>query len=240
VIWGLKIFILLLSFKSEATLYQPLPIGQQIKDADAIIVGHFLKRKIIKLENGAIVTQMFFKMNQEYGIQSDFFGMEEIIVHYPGGTFGETNGVSQGFPDFIPGENVVLMIKNGHDRFWGMNLGIGAFKIINYGKYKIMVNSIYPDDPIIGQLKFDEFEKSVKLIRGSGLKMVHSLIQLEELSEKKSDRLPASESEVEGRSIASNHQKAENVFDSGISHSWLLITLSLMGGIFSYLKRKSS
>ena len=222
-----------------ATVFQPQPIEQQIMEADGIVVGHYLKSKSIKLEDGSIATQMIFKMNLEYGIQSEFFGMEEIIVHYPGGSVGDEIVKVEGVPEFIPGENVVLMIKNSHHRYWGLNLGFGTFKLVKYGKDKIMVNTLFPDDSKVGQVKYEEFEKSVRTIKGSGLKIVYNLIHIEEKSEKKIDRLPSSEAEGKNRTIASNDEIEENVFSSGISTVWLLMTLAFMGGIFRYLKKKT-
>ena len=41
------------------------PVEQQVKEADGIVVGHFLRKKYVKLDAGGTATQMFFKMKQE-------------------------------------------------------------------------------------------------------------------------------------------------------------------------------
>jgi hypothetical protein len=234
-----SIFCFLLSVEIHAEANGPIPFDQQIKEADGIIVGHYLRRKSIQLEDGSIATQMIFKMNLEYGVQSEFFGMEEVIVHFPGGTFNGRNVKVETTPDFVSGENVVLMIKNSFDRFWALNNGIGAFRLINYGKNKVLINSIYPDNGEFGQVKIDDFEKSVREIKGTGLKMVHSLEQLEEESLKKRDRIPASGTS-KGPLLVVSGQKTEEekIMTTGISSLWLLMILASMGGLFRIFKKK--
>ncbi len=217
----------------------PIPFDEQIKEADGIIVGHYLRSKPIQLENGSVATQMIFKMNLEYGVQSEFFGMEEVIVHFPGGTIDGRVFKVETTPDFVSGENVVLMIKNSYDRFWALNSGLGAFKLVNYGKNKVLINSIHPDNAQFGQVKLDDFEKSVREIKGTGLKMVYSLEQLEEESLKKRDRMPASGTSEESLLIASSQKvEEEKIMTTGISSLWLLVTLAFMGGFFRFFKKK--
>jgi len=232
-------FYLLSSMGIFAEVNGPIPFDQQIREADGIIVGHYLSSKSIQMENGSIATQMIFKMNLEYGVQSEFFGMEEVIVHFPGGTIDGKIFKVEATPNFVSGENVVLLIKNSYDRFWALNNGLGAFKLVNYGKNKVLINSIHSDNAEFGQVKLDDFEKSVREIKGTGLKMVYSLEQLEEESLKKRDRMPASGTAVEPLLIASSQKvEEEKIMTAGISTMWLLMTLAFMGGLFRFFKKK--
>ena len=68
--------------------------------------------------------------------------MDEVIVHYPGGKLNDKHMKVEGVPEFTPGEKVLLFIKSVNNRYWGMNLGFGSFRVINYGKEIILVNYI--------------------------------------------------------------------------------------------------
>jgi hypothetical protein len=233
----LRLFILLFAIPVQATVFQLQPVEQQIKEADGIIVGHYLRKKSIQLDDGKIATQMIFKMNKELGMQSDLFGMEEIIIHYPGGQQGNTIVKVEGVPEFIPGENVVIMIKSHQDRYWGMNLGFGSFKIINYGKEKLIVNTVFPENRNVGQMKLEEFERNVKVIKGSGLKVVTAPVYLSKSDNK---RAPASVREGKNRSVASKNDREDNNEGQGMNTFWLVFILAGMGGVFRLFRQKEA
>lgn len=210
-----------------------IPISTQVKEAEGIIIGHYLKQKSIRLEDGNIATQMFFKMNKELGFQSDFFGMDEIIVHYPGGTLDGETRVVHGVPRFIPGEKIALFTKSVNNRSWGMNLGYGSFKVVNYGKDVMLLNTVFPEDSTVGQISLEAFEKLVKETKGSSLKVV----QATEIPDIEPTRAPASLGEGKNRSVASKNEETENrVGDSGVEFKWLLILLAFMGGMFRMMR----
>lgn len=221
-----------------ATTFRPQPVEQQIRESDGIFQGHYLKRKTIKLENGSLATQMVFKMTKEVGLQSDFFGMDEVIVHYPGGTFEGKTVQVEGVPRFVPGEKVVLFIRNVENRYWGMNLGFGSFKMINYGKEVMLVNYIFPKNPQVGQIKYLEFENTVKEIKGSSFKVVQSLQYPTAPAKSVAQRMPASERQ--NRSIASKSVGMDNSEEApGFNIFWLIMIFGIVGGIFRLTMRKS-
>ncbi|MFP5386497.1 MAG: hypothetical protein ACLGHN_10490 [Bacteriovoracia bacterium] len=217
-------------------------VDQQIKESDGIIVGHFLRSKAIKLEDGSIATQMIFKMKKEIGMQSEFFGMDEIIVHYPGGTVGEETTMVPGAPSFVPGEKLVIMIKSYKDRFWGMNLGFGSFKVVNYGNEKLIVNSIFPKDLRVSQVKMMDFERKVRVIKGSRLKVVHSPTYPSEEGGDSGERMPASLSyEGKNRAIASKTEEDENnVSEEAWNPAWLVFLLAMMGGFIRFKRQREA
>ena len=59
----LRLLILMLSLPAYATVFQPQPVEQQIKESDGIMIGHYLKSRFVKLDDGSVATQMIFKMN---------------------------------------------------------------------------------------------------------------------------------------------------------------------------------
>lgn len=233
--------LFLVCFPVYATVFQMQPVEQQIKEADGIIVGHFLRSRPIRLDDGSIATQMIFKMNKEIGMQSEFFGMDEIIVHYPGGQMGEEVMKVSGVPSFVSGEKLVIMIKSYQDRFWGMNLGFGSFKVINYGNEKLIVNTIFPNDRRVSQMKMEDFERTVRIIKGSRMKVVHNPSAPGLDDQNTQDRLPAAlDEEGKNRAIASKTDQVENgEAAKGIKPFWLLLFLAAVGTLFRLNRQRS-
>lgn len=236
------IFALLLPFSIYATVFVSQPVSQQVSEADGIIIGNYLRKEYIQLENGSVVTQMIFKMIKEVGTQSELLGTDEIIVHYPGGKAQDQYVQVEGVPEFLPGENVVIMIKSHEDRYWGMNLAFGTFRIINYGKHRLIVNSVFPNDTSAGQMRMDTFEKLVTNLKGSRFKVVQSTDEYPTEMNNKIDgvRSPASFSEGKIRTIASVPDEGENNLGSRISTWWLIMILAALGGIYRLIRQKAA
>jgi len=125
-------FFILFSVATHATVFLKQSVPEQLQEADGVVVGHFLRSKTVELEDGRLATQMIFKMNQEMGMESQLIKMDEIIVHYPGGTKDGVSVFVDGVPKFVLGEKVTILIMNGEYRYWGLNLGMRIFTIIKY------------------------------------------------------------------------------------------------------------
>jgi hypothetical protein len=223
-----------------ATTFQLQTVEQQIGEADGIMMGHYLRKKSIRLDNDSVATQMVFKINREYGLQSDQFGMDEVIIHYPGGKLDGVTTVVEGVPSFIPGEKVALFIRSVENRYWGMNLALGTFREVNYGKEIMLVNYLVPHDPRVGQIHLEDFEKSVKNIKGSNLKTVSAPEPLV-VPGTQPDRMPASAPEGKNRSIASKTEKGENEdVQPGTTSFWLVLVLAFLGGCFRFVRQKNA
>lgn len=234
----LLILFSILSFGAQATTFKAVPIQEQIKEADGMFQGNYLKSKTIEIEDGRLATQMHFKINKEHGLQSDFFGMDEVIVHYPGGQMNGNTSKIEGVPEFVPGEKVMLFIKSVNNRYWGLNLGFGSFRVINYGKETILVNYIFPHHPEVGQVNFHQFEQLVKKIKGSNLKTVQTVQHPSSFDSERPQRAPASEGQ--NRTVASKSEQSDNVEDRpNFSIFWLIAFLGIVGGIVRMSNRKA-
>eukprot|EP00918_Siedleckia_nematoides_P079801 GHVU01174837.1.p1 GENE.GHVU01174837.1~~GHVU01174837.1.p1 ORF type:complete len:180 (+),score=22.25 GHVU01174837.1:2-541(+) len=177
-------------------------------------------------------------MSKEVGLQSDFFGMDEVIVHYPGGRLNGNHVEVEGVPEFVPGEKVVLFIRNVDNRYWGLNLGYGSFKVINYGKQVMLVNTLFPHNQDVGQVNFQHFEKLVKDIKGETLKVVRTLEVPTPAETNSVQRMPASEGQ--NRAIASKTETLENEDSQpNVNIFWLIATLGIIGGVFRLNNRKA-
>lgn len=220
-----------------ATTFEIQQVDQQLRHADGIVIGHYLKKKYVQLEDGSVATQMVFRMQKELGLQSDLLGMDEVFIHYPGGKWKDRIVEVQGLSDFIPGEQVVIFTRSIENRYWGLNLGMGTYKVVRYGKDAIMVNSLFPDDPKMGQLKLEEFEKTVRIVKGSSLKVV-SLQQYP--TERESEvRKPASQAEGKNRTVAGGSEAGENnTAETGFHPMWLLAFLGFMGSCFRLARQR--
>ena len=233
------ILLLLIHTSLHATTFKAQPIENQILESDGVFLGNYLKSKTIKLENGSLATQMVFKMSREVGLQSDLFGMDEIIVHYPGGKLDDLTVKVDGIPEFVPGEKVLLFLKNIENRYWGMNLGFGSFRIVNYGKETVLVNYIYPHDPQIGQVNYRYFEKALKEIKKTSFKTVYAPQYPTSPDQQASGRSPASEGQI--RTIASKSDQIDNKEDRpNMNMLWLISLLGISGGIFRLSRRRTS
>ena len=230
----LSIF-LFLPIMAMATIFQAQPIERQIMESDGVLVGYYLKKKSIRLDDGTIATQMFFKMNSESGLNSEYFGLDEVIVHYPGGNYEGKNTKIDGVPMFIAGERVVLFIINKSFRYWGMNLGFGAYKVINYGKEEMLVNYIFPEHPQVGQVKMDYFKDSIKKIKGSSLKNVYS--QSMPYNSPSLNRLPAS-NQLARKMASKENNVSESQPERIVEIFWLLLGLAVLGGTFRIVRQK--
>lgn len=213
----------------SATTFKLQDINQQISESQGIFIGNYLKSKSIKLDNGVMATQMYFKMTKEFGIQSDLFGSDEVIVHFPGGHVGDEHVVVEGVPEFVMGEKVALLLTSVDNRYWGLNLGMGTFKVVSFGYNTILINSLFPNDSRIGQVKIEDFEKAVRILKGENLKIVSNPIS--EVTEP--ERKPASVVKGKKRSLASKNEQLENISTGPvISNYWLILIFALLGGLF--------
>ncbi len=220
-----------------ATTFKIQPVDQQLRQADGVFIGHYLNKTYIQLEDGSIATQMVFKMKKEIGLQSDLLGMDEVFIHYPGGKWKDKIVEVQGLPEFVPGEQVVIFTRSIHNRYWGLNLGMGTYKIVRYGDNPTMVNSLFPHDPQMGQMKLEEFEKTVRQIKGSSLKVV--TYQQYPIERDKEARKPASEREAKNRTVAGGSEEGENkTAETGFHPMWLLTFLAFLGSCFRLSRQR--
>jgi hypothetical protein len=225
------------AFPAMATTFKIQQVDQQLRQADGVFIGHYLKKTYIELEDGSIATQMVFKMKKEIGLQSELLGMDEVFIHYPGGKWKDKIVEVEGLPDFIPGEQVVIFTRSIHNRYWGLNLGMGTYKIVRYGDNSMMVNTIFPHNPQMGQLKLEDFEKTVRLIKGSYLKVVSA--QQYPIETDKELRMPASLREAKNRTVAGGSDQGENrAAETGFQPMWLLFFLGFLGSCFRLARQR--
>lgn len=227
----------MLSLPVFATTFRIQKVDQQLRQADGVFIGHYLKKSYIQLEDGNIATQMVFKMKKEVGLQSELLGMDEVLIHYPGGKWKDKTVEIQGLPDFIPGEQVVIFTRSIQNRYWGLNLGMGTYKIVKYGSEPMMINTLFPHDPQMGQVKLEEFEKTVRIVKGRYLKVVSA--QQYPIERVQESRIPASVREAKNRTVAGGSEEGENrPAETGFHPMWLLTFLAILGSCFRLARQR--
>lgn len=222
---------LMASVNSQATSFARVSIPQQLAEADSVIIGHYLEEKSIQIEDGTIATQMVIKLSQEFGLNSELLGLEEVYLHYPGGSWNGERTFIEGTPRFIVGERVAILARHIDNRLWGLNLALGSFKVLSYGKETLLVNGVFPEDPELGQIAITDFENMVKEVKGSSLKWVKAHQSMNEKLTSKG----------KNRSIASIDTIEENESETSSQPGpfWLLVFLAVAGAFTRYRVKRS-
>jgi len=218
-----------------ATSFQPVPLEKMLAPANAIVVADFMDSHAIELEDGTIATEARFRLEKEWGIEAEEYGISEIKVFFPG---GEINGKGlhvEGAPRFVSGEkNILLLSQQDDGRFWVQGLAMGTFKVVRAGQETLIINSIFPNNTEISQITLDAFLRKVAAVKSSPVKEIASDKYARELV--KSQQVTKG---GPGRSIASTEEAKHepNVLDS----FWLVTMLTVMGVCVAWkVRRKAS
>ncbi len=225
------ILLVLLASQVDATTFVPLSIKKQISDSSGVLEAEVINSEAVELEDGQIFTKVFLKANKWIGVSPDHY---HIDVYLPGGTVGDKSLRVDGTPKFTMGEQVVLMIKTHEGKNYLMNLGLGKFSIKKFGNTRILVNSIFPKAPKVGQMPLETFYKLAKRIKGQ--RFQNRFKDKYELHvEKESRKVKIAKT---GRSIASVESKITQE-DSKVSTIWILLLFGFFGAVFTVMKMQN-
>ena len=212
------------------TTYLPVPIKQQIIESSGIVQGEVITTSSEEDENGAIVTKVFLRADKWIGVQPH---EQHLEIYYPGGQVGDRVQTVHGAPTFKSGEKVVLMLKNNNEKNWMLNLSLGKFMIKRYGVSEVLINSVFPNHPKVGQMPIESFYELA-----SNIKKVDFKERFKDKYEIQTEKQASVKFSSKGRSIASidkEKQETEN-----FSPVWLLILLGVMGGVFTLVRSKQN
>jgi hypothetical protein len=246
----LRFLVCVFSLSSLATTFIPISIERQIKDSDAVIQGVYKTSFYKKLPNGMIVTQNEFSIEYSEGIkQSEMRNFKNFTVLSPGGTWqGETTKV-QGAPRFKKEEQVVLFLKKSEQGYWIQNLSLGKYEVKKMGTKEIIVSSVFPYHPKMGQMKKDKFYNLVKQVKGKSMqpftinyeKTRKNNVEEEYSYVPSKSRLPANlqnkgNLELSNKEVA--QRKPSSTPKDNLSIWWLIMLLSFMGGATSIMVKR--
>lgn len=217
---------LLVVGKALATTFIPVSIKKQIVESDGIVKGEVVTTSSFEDESGKILTRVFLRADKWIGVKPEESHLE---VFYPGGKIGDKVQLVYGAPKFKTGEKVVLFLKEGQDHLWVQNLALGKFMIKKYGSVDILINSVFPNHPEAGQIPLTNFYELTKVIKKKDFRE-----RFKDKYEIEAEKAVYNRGDKKSRAIASLQHKRED----NLSVGWLLALLGIMGGVFSFLRRK--
>ncbi len=229
-----------------ATTFIPISFERQIKDSDAIIQGTYVTQFSKKLADGNIATEFLFDVEKSQGLKnSELRGYTNFKVLSLGGDWqGETYKV-HGAPRFKKNESVILFLKKDKHGYWIQNLSLGKYKLKQVGTEVLMISSVFPYHPQMGQIKVEDFYSKVEKIKVVTLvdynpdyskagyhlrKPATNSFESHHVTIKKNDKKEASKT----------HRVPNSLPKEEMNIWWLIVLFALMGGISSILIKKSS
>lgn len=222
------LIVIMASTYSFGTTYVPVSIKKQIVESDAIVKGEVISTNSEEAENGRFVTNVFIRADKWIGVNpSD----NHLNVYIPGGQVGDVVQTVHGAPKFKTGEKVVLMLKEKNESHWVQNLAMGKFMIKRYGHSEVIINSVFPNLPKVGQMPLDNFYELVSSIKNKKFKE-----RFKDKYEIEAQKATYAPSVNRGRAIASVKEEREEKLSIG----WLLVLLGIMGGAFTFIRRKQN
>lgn len=224
------VFVLaaLLSHSLMATTYAPVPIKKQIVESDGIVKGEVINTTYEEDDQGRIITNVFIRADKWIGVTPRD---GHLNVSFPGGQMGDRVQTVHGAPRFKAGEKVVLLIKENDQEYWIQNLALGKFMIKRYGHSDVLINSVFPNHPKVGQIPLVSFYELASNIKKKKFK--ERFKDKYEIEAQKAVYAPMKKN---GRSMASVIKEREE----NLSIGWLLVILGIMGGVFTFVRRKQN
>lgn len=220
-------FIFLIS-ESFATTFVPIPLKEMIKSSNAMVEGEVLFSRVELLDKREIVTITTVELNRWSGIE----GKKTIEVYTPGGTLEEETLLIEGSPIFKEGEKIFLFLKEFNSRYWVSNLSLGTYRFKKLGSNKMLVNSVFPYHPEIGQIspsKLYALAERIKNVKFEKKPRDKYQVMRENLKSSKVKTI---------RKIASTDQEvSEEKTSESTNIYWLLAILAFIGAIWT-LKRQ--
>lgn len=231
-----KLLILLLFIIPQlvySTTFIPVPIKKQIVDSSGVVEGEVLNTESFEDKNGRIITKVFLKADKWIGVKPKHGHLE---VYYPGGQVGDRVQKVHGAPSFEMGEKVVLLLKNNEEKNWVQNLALGKYMIKKYGSTNIIINTVYPKHPKVGQMTLESFYSLASRIKES--KFEERFKDKYELQVEKNNK--SFDSNKIGRKIASVKTYEEKEAENQVSTIWILVLFGALGALFKISRRKHS
>lgn len=170
---ALFLFLWFVATNSWGAKINPSSIESQLGNASAVIHAFYKGRSYKKLPNDLVLTEFTFIILESVGI-------EEVRIlnknHFPvvsrGGIWQDLVYNSGGKVSFQPGEEVVLLLKEGVQGYELQNQGLSKYKKIIENGEIYLSSSELPDDPKLGKIQIAVFNRLLKLKFGKELKVI--------------------------------------------------------------------
>jgi hypothetical protein len=216
-----------------ATTFIPVPIKRQLAESSGVVEGEIINSEAIIDDSGKIITKVFLRADKWIGVKPEAGHLE---IYYPGGQVGDRVQNVHGTPKFDNGEKVVILLKNNKEKNWIQNLALGKFMVQKYGTTEIIINSVFPKNPKVGQMTLESFYSLASRIKKTSFKERFK-DKYELQVEKENINFNRDKS---GRAIASVKSFEEKELENKVSTMWILILFGILGSVFTISRRKKS
>jgi hypothetical protein len=228
--------ILLFSQIVTATVFRPMSIREQLREASGFVYGEVLVSESLRDKNGQIITKVTLKANKWLGKLRP--SSDKLEVYFPGGKMGSRVQKVHGAPKLVPGEKVVLLTQFNQGKNWVLNLGLGKFSVKRIGAHEIIINQIFPGKPDIGQIALADFFKMAEHIKQKKIsvrfKNKYEIISDKEFYAHTNNK----EDKSTGRKIASIEE--ENTRSSNkLETYWLVLILGFLGLFVAFMRKRT-
>jgi len=225
----LLFLFIFISTQVGSTTFIVTPIEVHIEKASGIIHGQVLATTAKKLPDGKIVTQVSLSLLATSGIENgEIVSKNNFQVLTLGGSWNGVRRYVEGSPEFKVGEEVVLFVNKADFGFALSNLGLGKYVVKEVEKRKVLVNSILPENPLIGKLDFEDFKNKVRLIRGKELLTVKNDLYIEKNGP-----------EIGGKRRPASSQEDDSSHETPINVIWIVLAFGILGFISTLITRKT-
>jgi len=186
------LLILFIAKNSWGAKLNPLPIENQFRNTSAVIHALYKGSSYKKLNNDLVLTEFNFKILDSVGIeQFKMLNKNHFPVVSPGGVWQGLVYNSLGKVNFQPGEEVVLLLKEGGQGYELQNQGLSKYKKVLENGAIFLFSAEFPEHPKLGKIKIAEFNRLVKKKFGKELTVILERDNVSNISiELKSKKIP--------------------------------------------------
>lgn len=213
-----------------ASTFVPLTMKSQIKESDGIVIGEVLSTESIE-ENDKILSRVTLKLKNWINVEPQDY---EVELYFPGGTVQNRTVKVSGSPKFVLGEEVMVFTKAIKNKMWVQNLGLGKFKIQKVGSSKVLINQIFPNHPLVGQMTLNKFLKLSEKVKKKNF--TNRWLHIDEVEK---------DNKVVGRQLKntraiSSIEEVENTKEHVKNTTWLLLFMASLFVIYLFIRKRSS
>lgn len=234
-VWVVFLLVLRASV-SWGTTFFPVSIERQLKEADAIVQGHYKGQFYKKLKSGEVVTVTTIAISKAAGFdRGEIFNTQEIEVIHPGGVWQDVVYRVDGTPRFQADQEIVLFLKKRTHGYWVNNLALGKFSLIEQPEKRmsLLVSDVFPEKKDVGRIDYESFNKLVKSRYGKGLETLVAAANRVRVFNPTETSTPGKDGNAKdtGRTVASdaNFHSGESTPKNSAHYWWPIIVLGLLG-----------
>jgi hypothetical protein len=145
--------VLLISFSTLATTFNPISIEKQIEEASAAAEVVMTSSRVFKNSSNITTTEYTLEVLESYNIdESNLSDKNRLQISMVGGTIDGITSVVDGAPKFAIEEKSFLLLKKINSQYFISNFSLGKYKIKNVSGETFYVSEVFPEDAANGQI----------------------------------------------------------------------------------------